>query len=112
MDKEPLRLLTVVVQRKHGDRVLDAAMKAGATGATFFYAQGTGVRQTLGLLGMFIESEKQVVFLVTSPEKTDAVLEAVAAAAELDKPGRGFAYVQEVIKAVGFTPAAGGEKRP
>ncbi len=108
MEKDPLRLLTVVVQRKRGDRVLDAAMKAGATGATFFYAQGTGVRQAMGLLGMFIEAEKQVVFLVTSPEKVDAVLEAVTAAGELDQPGQGFAYVQEVVKAVGFRPNPSG----
>lgn len=102
-DNAKLHLLTIVVQRKHGDKVLDAALKAGATGATFFYAQGTGVRQTLGLFGAFIESEKQVVFVVTDPEHAESVLQAVTEAGQLDKPGQGFAYVQEVVKAVGFT---------
>lgn len=102
MDNAKLRLLTVVVQRRLGDRVLNAALKAGATGATFFYAQGTGVRQTLGFLGQFIEAEKQVVFVVTSEEHVDNVLAAVAEAGELNKAGYGFAYVQEVLKAVGF----------
>lgn len=105
MDRENLRLLTVVVQRRLGDRVLDAALKAGATGATFFYAQGTGVRQMLGLLGQFIEAEKQVVFVVTTAERVDAVLDAVTKAGELDKAGYGFAYVQDVLKAVGFVEA-------
>lgn len=99
---EKLHLLTIVVQRKLGDAVLDAALAAGATGATFFYAQGTGVRQTLGFLGAFIESEKQVVFVVTDPAHADAVLEAVTGAGRLREPGMGFAYVQEVVKAVGF----------
>lgn len=102
-DNEKLHLLTIVVQRKHGDKVLDAALKAGAAGATFFYAQGTGVRQQMGLLGMFIEAEKQVVFVVTEPAHAEKVLAAVTEAGELNKAGQGFAYVQEVVKAVGFT---------
>lgn len=102
MPDEKLHLLTIVTQRKLGDAILDAALEAGATGATFFYAQGTGVRQKLGILGMFIESEKQVVFVVTDPAHADAVLKAVTKAGHLEEPGMGFAYVQEVIKAVGF----------
>ena len=102
MENEKLRLLTVVVQRKLGERVLDAALKAGATGATFFYAQGTGVRQRLGMLGQLIEAEKQVVFVVTTEERVDQVLAAVTEAGELHKEAYGFAYVQEVVKAVGF----------
>ena len=101
-DDKKLHLLTIVVQRKLGDAVLDAALEAGAAGATFFYGQGTGVRQKLGMLGMFVEAEKQVIFVVTDPEKADKVLQAAAKAGRLDKPGQGFAYVQEVVKAVGF----------
>jgi nitrogen regulatory protein PII len=102
MSQEPLRLLTVVVQRRKSYRVLDAAMNAGATGATFFPAQGTGVRQALGLVGLFIESEKQVILVVAEASKIDAVLAEVVRIGELDHPGQGFAYVQEVSKAVGF----------
>lgn len=102
MEAEQLRLLTVVVQRKLGERVLQAALEAGATGATFFYAQGTGVRQMLGFLGQFIEAEKQVVFVVTTADRIERVLDAVTKAGELNKAGYGFAYVQEVLKAVGF----------
>lgn len=100
---EKQHLITVVVQKKHGYRVLDAASKAGATGATFFPAQGTGIRQTMGTLGLLIEPEKQVILIATAMDKTDAILGAVAAAGELDQIGRGFAYVQEVVKTVGFT---------
>jgi nitrogen regulatory protein PII len=104
-EDKPLHLLTIVVQRKLGEKVLDAVLAAGATGATFFYGQGTGVRQKLGLLGMFVEAEKQVIFVVTDPVQAEAVLRAATKAGELDKPGQGFAYVQEVMKAVGFNGA-------
>ena len=106
MPNKKLHLITAVVQHKIGNEVLDAALKAGATGVTYFYAQGTGVRQKLGLMGMFVEAEKQVVFVVTQPAHAESVLAAVTQAGELDKPGQGFAYVQEVVKAVGFAPQA------
>jgi nitrogen regulatory protein PII len=102
MENKNLRLLTAVVQRSHGDRVVDAALKAGATGVTFFYAQGSGVRQRLGVFGHLIEAEKEVIFIVTTAAQIDQVMKAVAEAGELNKAAYGFAYVQEVLDAVGF----------
>lgn len=102
MGSAQLRLLTVVVQRKAGKKVLDAAIAAGASGATFFYGQGTGVRQKLGFLGNFIDAEKQVIQVVAEPDLMKRVLAAVVEAGNLEKPGSGFAFVQEVIEAVGF----------
>ena len=102
MENNDLRLLTAVVQRRLGDRVVDAALKAGATGVTYFFAQGSGVRQRLGVFGHLIEAEKQVIFVVSTSAHIDKVMEAVAEAGELNKAAYGFAYVQEVTKAVGF----------
>src|SRR5579859_5108188 len=102
MEDEKLYLLTIVVQRKFGDKILDVALKSGASGATYFYAQGTGVRQGLGLWGELIDAEKQVIFVVTDIHHVDDVLKAVTDAGHLKRPGQGFAYVQEVVKAVGF----------
>lgn len=95
-------LITAVVQQKAGDAAIDAAIKAGATGATFFPAEGTGIRQRLGPVGGEIEATKRVVTIVTDPAQTDGVLAAVVKAAKLDDPGQGFAWVQEVVNAVGF----------
>jgi len=97
-----LHLITAVVQHKLGNQVVESALAAGATGATYFYAQGTGVRQALGAAGDDIEVGKRVVFIVTEPAKTDAVLSAIVSAAKLDEPGQGFASVTEVVKAVGL----------
>ncbi len=100
--KKKLNLITVVVQHKHGNEVVDAALKAGATGATYYYAQGTGVRQELGAEGEEIEVGKRVIAIITEPARTDKVLAAVVAAGKLEVPGQGVAYVQEVTQAVGF----------
>ena len=104
MPGKTLHLITVVVQHALGNQVIDASLKAGATGATYFLAQGTGVRQTLGEAAQNIEVDKRVITILVDSTKTDAVLKAVIAAGKLDTPGGGVAYVQEVVKAVGFMP--------
>ena len=97
-----LNLVTVIVQHKDERKVLDAALKAGAPGATYFYGRGTGVRQRLGFLGGLIQPEKVVVMLAVPPDKTAAVVKAVTEVAELDKPGNGFLCVQKVEHVVGL----------
>ena len=98
-----LHMITAVVQAHVGTKVINAALKAGAKGATYHHALGTGVRQTLGEAGEDIEIDKRVIFIVTETGKSDEVLRAVVETAELDKPGQGFACVQEIIRAFGIT---------
>ena len=83
-------------------KVLDAALKAGVPGITYFYGRGTGVRQRLGFLGRLIEAEKLILLTAVTPDKTDAVVKAVTEVASLDKPGNGFICVQKVEQVVGF----------
>ena len=95
-------LITCIVQRGEADRVVTAAQKAGAEGATIFYGRGTGVRETLGIRGRFIKPEKEIVLIVTKHEQTSAVFDAVVKAADLGKKGRGFAFLHALDQAVGF----------
>ena len=58
-------LITCIVQRGTAEAAVQAARKAGAQGATLFYARGTGVRQShLGILGVTVSSEKEVIYIV------------------------------------------------
>lgn len=98
-----LHFITAVVQRKIGDAVVDAAIAAGATGATYCNAEGTGTRQRLGpAASQEIEGSKRAIFIVTDAAHTDAVFDAVVKAGRLEDPGQGFACVQDVLRAVGF----------
>jgi len=47
---DELKLITCIVQRGKADKAVDAALKAGAEGATMYYARGTGVKQRLGMM--------------------------------------------------------------
>ena len=101
-DSQEMDLITAIVRRSLADASLDAAIRAGAPGITYFWARGTGVKDTLGYVGTLIESEKQVLWVVTKRSDTRRVLDAIVQAANLSLPGEGFAYVQPVAQTVGF----------
>jgi nitrogen regulatory protein PII len=97
-----LNLITCIVQRGRAEKVVDAALKAGAPGATYYYGRGTGVRQKLGVLSKLIVPEKEIILIVTKVSLTDSVFDAVIKAGKLDKKGQGFAYIHKIDRAVGF----------
>ena len=72
-----LDLITCIVQRGKAEKVIDAALLAGAPGATYYYGRGTGVRQKLGVLSKLIVPEKEIILIVTKKNQTDAVFDAV-----------------------------------
>jgi nitrogen regulatory protein PII len=100
-----LKSIICIVQRGKADKIIDAALKAGAEGATSFYAHGTGVRQKLGFIGKFIQAEKEVVLIVVKNKQTESVFQDMVKTGELDKPGKGFAFIQSIEKAIGFLGA-------
>ena len=59
-------LITCVLQHGNADVVVKAAQDAGAQGATVFHARGTGVRERLGILGVAVEAEKEVINIVVA----------------------------------------------
>lgn len=97
-----LESITCIIQKGEADKLIKAAQDAGAEGATIFYARGTGVREKLGLLGNFIQPEKEVVIIVSKAENTNKIFDAIVDSARLDLPGKGFAFVQKVERAIGF----------
>jgi len=98
-------LLTVVVQREQGEAILKAARDVGATtGAVGHYAKGIGVRERLGLLGLAVEVEKEVISLLVSSEQQDIVLDQIYRAGKLDTPGMGYIYVTPLEKVAAYVP--------
>jgi nitrogen regulatory protein P-II 1 len=87
-----------------GDTIVQAAQEAGAQGATVFYAKGSGVRERLGILGVAVEVEKEVVNIVVSSEQLDTVFNNIYLAGQLDTPGMGFMYVTPLEKAATYIP--------
>ena len=77
----------------------------GATaGAISHHARGIGVRERLGILGVAVEAEKEVVSILVSSEQRDLVYDTLYRAADLDVPGRGFIYITPLEKASTYIP--------
>ncbi len=97
-------LITASVQRGMADEVVKAAQEAGAQGASIHYAHGRGVRERLGILGLAVEAEKEVINIVVSTDQVDRVFEKMYLAGQMDTPGRGFMWVTPLEKAATFVP--------
>lgn len=97
-------MITCIVQRGKADGVVQAAQDAGAQGATIYYGYGSGIRERLGILGLAIEVEKEVITILVADDQVDRIFERMFFAAELDVPGAGIIYVSKLEKAATFIP--------
>jgi nitrogen regulatory protein PII len=97
-------LITCIVQRGLADDIIKAAQEAGAQGATTYYAHGSGVRERLGVLGVAIEVEKEVINIVVAADQVDRVFEKMYLAGNLDTPGKGFMHITPLEKAATYIP--------
>ncbi len=109
---EPAKLITAVVQRGKADDVAQAAIAAGAQGATINFGRGQGVRERLGLLGLAIQPEKEIITIVIEESLLDQVVAAMVRTGHLDQPGIGFLYVTPVERTIGLMEPAAREDMP
>ena len=97
-------LITCVVQRGVAEKITNVATEAGAQGATVNFAKGMGIRERLGILGVAVEVEKEVIHIVVSSDQVERVLEKIYLAGELDTSGKGIMYITPLEKAATYIP--------
>lgn len=100
-----MKLITCVVQRGKADKICKAAMAVGAAGATVSYARGMGIRERLGLLGLAVVPEKEVIQIVSPADHVEAIFAALVKAGNLTTPGSGIAFVSDISHVAGLYPA-------
>lgn len=92
----------IIVDRGKGELAVEAATKAGAKGATIIGARGSGVHETSRVFNMEIEPEKEIVLIILKRELAEQVVAAVGEALDIDKPGNGIIFVQNVRQVYGL----------
>ena len=97
-------LITAIVQRGKADDLVKAAQEAGAQGASIHYAHGRGVRERLGILGLAVEAEKEVINIIVSSDQVNRIFERLYRAGDFNTPGMGFMWVTPVDKAATYIP--------
>ncbi len=101
-DKAMYHLLTSIVEKGKAEDVISAANEAGSTGGTIINGRGSGVHETTKLFMMDIEPEKEIVMILSEPDKTDAIKESICRKLKMDEPGNGILFIQDVHNAYGI----------
>jgi nitrogen regulatory protein PII len=97
-------LITCVLQTDLAEAVLEAAKNSGANGATISYARGTGIRERMGLLGVTIDEQKEVIRIIVSEDQANLVFEAMYLTGNLDTPGKGIMYMTKLDRVATYIP--------
>jgi nitrogen regulatory protein P-II 1 len=97
-------IITAVVSTGKADSILKAVRDVGAFGGIVHVARGTGVRERLGLLGIAVEAEKEVLSVIVPADHQDFIVEAIYNAGELGSPGNGYLYVSALERVATYIP--------
>lgn len=96
------QLIITIVNRGNAEDVISAANEAGSKGGTILNARGAGIHETTRLFNMEIEPEKEMVMILSKEEVTEAIVNSIRNKLELEKPGNGIVFVQDVKQAYGI----------
>jgi nitrogen regulatory protein PII len=100
--KEMYRAIYSIVEKGNGEKVMEAAQKAGAKGGTIMNARGSGIHETSRLFHMDIEPEKEVVLILAKEEDTEKITTAINQELQISEPGKGIVFVQKVEETYGL----------
>lgn len=64
------------------------------------------MRERLGILGIAVDTAKEVISVLVSSEQTDIVAHNIFKAGQFDAPGRGFLYITPLEKVATYMPEA------
>ncbi len=97
-------LITCIVPSGDADDIVKAAREAGATAALVYHGRGFGIRERLGLLGIAVDAEKDVVSLLVSSDQRNIVADGIYHAGHFGTPTGGFLYITLLEKAATYIP--------
>ena len=96
--------VTCVVKHGSGEKVVAMAREVGVSGEIIFNARGAGMRERLGLWGIALEVDKDVVTMMTSVENRDLLIHHLFTKLGLDRPGAGGVYATTLDKVAAYVP--------
>jgi nitrogen regulatory protein PII len=97
-------LVNCVVSAGRADAVLKVARELGVGAGIVYHGRGTGIRERLGMLGIAVEAEKEIVVMMVANERLDMIIDGLFQAAELHATGAGFIFATPVDKAALYIP--------
>ncbi|MDP2560803.1 P-II family nitrogen regulator [Psychrobium sp. 1_MG-2023] len=99
------KLIIAFSEDSRTDKIMDAARKAGATGATIINnARGEGLNQSKTFFGLTLDTQRDVLLFIVEEHLSRHILEHINEVGKFDKkPGSGMAFQIDVEDAVGVS---------
>ena len=95
-------IIYTIVNKGLAEEVIDAATRAGSKGGTIINARGSGINEHNMLFSMVIEPEKEIVMIISENDSTEAIVDSIRSALNIDKPGNGVIFVSGIKKVYGI----------
>ncbi|WP_058485362.1 P-II family nitrogen regulator [Defluviitalea phaphyphila] len=102
VNKSMYQIIITIVNRGKAEEVIEAAKAVGSKGGTIVNARGSGVNEMTKLFNMDIEPEKEMVMILSKKDLTEKIVSSIRKELEIDKPGNGIIFVQDINKAYGI----------
>ena len=88
---ENAKALFIIVNAGFAQEIIDLARSEGASGATVLNSRGEGVQHKT-ILGITVDSEREMVLTVVEAEVADGIMKAVKEKAGIHTPARGVCF--------------------
>jgi len=96
------KLIMAFVKPSITDVVVDAMKEAGATGATFIPARGTGIHEAKSFFGLSIEDQTDIIVFLVEEHVVENLMKVLQLAGKFNKPGTGIAFVLPIEHIAGL----------
>lgn len=95
-------VILAVVNQGYSEELVEAAKAVGAAGGTVINARRTGAEDIVKFFDMTVQSEKEIVAIVTSREKRQTIMEAIGESFGMNSPAHGVIISVPVDAIAGF----------
>jgi nitrogen regulatory protein PII len=102
-EKNRYEVVVTVLNQGYTNLVMEAARQVGARGGTVLNARGIAKEEVERFLGISIQAEKEVVFMVVDSAARRDVMRAISECAGLKTPGKGIVFSLPVSQAIGLS---------
>jgi len=97
-----LTLIVSIINQGYSEDLMDAAKTAGATGGTVIHARRVGDHDHINFLGLPIQEEQEIVFIIARHEDKKDIMKAINHEFGLKSEGHGVTISLPVDDAVGL----------
>lgn len=106
MTEPSFRAVITIADAQLTPVIVETVRRVGGQAITVLRGRGRNLVAAPVFLGIPIESEREMLFLVVEADRAHALAREVHRAGDLDRPGRGLVVVLDLEQVYGFLPQA------